>query len=456
MTDTLNAHNDKPFREALGDRLILKDTPGYREAREGAVWRANKPRRYPEAVVMAESDADVVAAAKLAKAMGWKIGVRSGGHGWSSAHVRDGALLIDLSRMQEVEYDAETQTVSVRPSVKGKKINEVLLPLGRQFPGGHHNTVAIGGFSMCGGFGWNAREWGNGSEQILALDVVTADGELIHADETQNTEFLWAARGAGTGYFAAVTRLKLSTHPKREACFRRTYTFTLAELGELIHWASTVYAQVPRNVEMVISAYSYDPDGNWAPTRIVLSAIAFTDSEEEAKASLAYVDTCPILDRAYMKKPFAPFLLEDGYAFGTAADPEGMRYATDSVYLDANPEVLAVRLQELFKTLPTPRSHVFWLNWGPVRPWKDMALSIQADIYVAAYSVWSDEAEDSRMEAWPVEQMRKLEDISKGSQMNDENMKSRPSKYLSDAAAARLEELRAKHDPFKRFVSFYK
>ena len=440
----------------LGDRLVLKGSADYEARRGGAVWRANKPKRFPEAIVMAESDADVVAAVKLAKARGWKVGVRSGGHGWSSAHIRDAALCIDLSRMTELVYDEKSQTVVVRPSVKGKKINEVLLPLGRQFPGGHHNTVAIGGFSMCGGFGWNAREWGNGSEQILAIDVVNADGELIHADETQNSDYLWAARGAGTGYFAAVTKLYLSTYEKRTDCKRSVYIFPVEQAGPLMQWAASVAQQVPPNVEMVISAYSYDPEGNWAPTRVVLSAIAFTNSEAEARQALSFMDSLPIKDKANVVKEVVPFTLEDGYAFGTAADPEGMRYATDSVYLDANPEVLSTRLTHLFETLPTPRSHVFWLNWGPVRPWKDMALSVQADIYVAVYSVWNDEAEDAAMEKWPTDSMRQLEDISKGSQMNDENMKGRPSKYLSDEAAAKLERFRDKYDPSHMFVSFYK
>jgi FAD/FMN-containing dehydrogenase len=440
----------------LGEKLLLKGDENYEAARQGAVWRANKPRRFPEAIVMAESDKDVALAVKLAKDRGWKVGVRSGGHGWSSAHVRDGALLIDLSRMQEIVYDPTTELVSVTPSVRGRKIVDALGPIGRTFPGGHHNTVGIGGFAMCGGFGWNAREFGNGSEQIQAIDVVTADGELIHADETMNSDFLWAARGAGTGYFAAVTRFWLSTYVKRKACFRSVHSFGVEQVGPLVAWASSVVAKVPRNVEMVIGAYSYDPEGNWAPTRVVLSAISFTDSEAEAREALSFVDSCPILDKANMAKPFIPFLIEDGYAFGTAADPEGMRYATDSVYLDAHPEVLAERLQELFKTLPTPRSHIFWLNWGPVRPWKDMALSVQADIYLAAYSVWDNEAEDAAMEAWPVDQMRKLEDLSKGSQLNDENMKARPSRYHSEVAAKKLEELRAKYDPEGMFVSFLK
>ena len=85
-----------------------------------------------------------------------------------------------------------------------------------------------------------------------------------------------------------------------------------------------------------------------------------------------------------------------------------------------------------------------------------MALSVQGRIYVAAYAVWDKEEDDAAMQSWPVDQFRKLEDISVGSQMNDENMKSRPSQYLSPAAEAKLEAFRAKHDPEGRFVSFLK
>ena len=112
------------------------------------------------------------------------------------------------------------------------------------------------------------------------------------------------------------------------------------------------------------------------------------------------------------------------------------------------------RLRDLFTTLPSPRSHVFWFNWAPGRPWSDMALSVQGDIYIGAYSVWDDPADDERMERWPVEQIRKLDALSVGGQMNDENMQAHPQPYLSAEATRRLEQLRARHDPQQRFVSF--
>lgn len=89
-----------------------------------------------------------------------------------------------------------------------------------------------------------------------------------------------------------------------------------------------------------------------------------------------------------------------------------------------------------------------------MKPLGDLVLSVQGDIYLGAYSIWSDPADDAAMDAWPVEQMRKLEDLSVGGQMNDENMLGRPDRYLSDEVSDRLERLRAQHDPRGVFLSF--
>ena len=80
---------------------------------------------------------------------------------------------------------------------------------------------------------------------------------------------------------------------------------------------------------------------------------------------------------------------------------------------------------------------------------------MQGDIFLGAYSIWSDPARDAKMERWPVDQMRKLESLSRGGQMNDENMLAWPEKYLSDEVSDRLEALRGKHDPDRVFLSFF-
>lgn len=124
---------------------------------------------------LAESEQDVVNAVKMAAEGGMKIGIRSGGHSWVANGIRDGGLMIDLSRMQELEIDVAARTVAVSPGVRSRDFNKRLGREGLYIPGGHCPTVALGGFLLGAGFGWNAIERGVGASSVFAIDVVTPD-----------------------------------------------------------------------------------------------------------------------------------------------------------------------------------------------------------------------------------------------------------------------------------------
>src|SRR5215831_11439406 len=181
--------------------VFWRDDPGYEQARLDAVWNFRKPDRHPEVIVQAVSESDVVAAVKLAIERGLRVKARSGGHSWSASSVRDGAMLIDLSRLAEIGFDPDTGIASVQPGGRGRELNAKLAEHGLFFPTGHCPTVGVGGYLLQGGWGWNSRAIGPACLSVEAVDVVTAKGELIRADATQNSDYLWAARGSGPGFF---------------------------------------------------------------------------------------------------------------------------------------------------------------------------------------------------------------------------------------------------------------
>jgi hypothetical protein len=446
--------SQRTLQRSVKGAVFWRGAMGYEEARGNAVWRMNKPNRFPAVVVVPKDTEDVMTAVRFAKKQGLKIGTRSGGHSWQSPHVRDGAMLLDLSGLQDIRVDPSTQTVWTNPGVFGSAVNFELARHGLITPTAHHIDVGIGGFVLCGGFGWNSRLWGTGSEHILGLDVVTADGELIHVDEHRNSDYLWAARGAGAGFFGVVTRLHLKAHPLPPVWRVSVHSYPVDVLEEVFTWARSIADQVPLNVELVMTTSAHDESGGWAPVRITVAALALTDTQAEAASGLAILDTCPVVDKAIKRRVNASTDLVERYVSGMNADPPGHRFACDNMYTDAPAEQLVPKLRALFTELPSPRSHVFWFNWGPLRKLPDMALSVQADIYLGAYSVWDDPTDDARMEKWPVDQFRKLESLSVGGQMNDENMQAHPQRYLSESASSRLEGLRAKHDPQQVFVSY--
>lgn len=439
----------------FADRVIRRGEARYEEARRDAVFRKNIPDRFPEIIVLAETTEDVVAAVRLARSENLPIGRRSGGHSWTSPHLRDNSLLLDLSRLNGFQIDAPNKIAYARPGVKGLKLNQALGKFGLMFPGGHHNTVGLGGFLMCGGFGWNSRQWGNGCANVLEVEVVTAEGEVIIANDAHNQDYYWAARGSGSGFFGVVTNFKLRCYD-RPPLVHSAYSFHLDVLEPLLTWTREVLPRVPRFVEMIASTSAYDERGNWAPQKITVSALSFAPTEEESRAALKELfSDCPVLDRAVWSRDCLVTTLDERYEGGTKADPEGFRFSCDNMYSNAPAEKVVPLMREFFTSLPTPRSHIFWQNWGPMQPRPDMALSVDADLYFGAYAIWSDPAQDERMLAWPVEQMHKLASIATGeAQMNDENMIGHKQRYMSEAASARLEIMRAKYDPEGRFLSF--
>src|SRR6202162_3641652 len=113
----------RTLHRSVKGAVFWKSEPGYEEARGNAVWRVNKPRRFPAVVVIPNDTADVVAAVRYAKQHGLKVGTRSGGHSWQSPHVRDGAMLLDLSKLQDIQVDPSTQSVWTNPGVFGSAVN---------------------------------------------------------------------------------------------------------------------------------------------------------------------------------------------------------------------------------------------------------------------------------------------------------------------------------------------
>ena len=233
-------------------KIVRRDENGYENARVGRVFNHRRPERYPIAVAFPKNAEDVVTAVKLANTEGYKIAIRAGGHSWAAWGVRDEALLIDLVHLNKYELDTDTNIAAVQPAVKGgMELNPFLKEHGRMFCGGHCPTVGVGGFLLQGGQGWNARGWKWAAEYILAIDVVTADGELVRADATQNSDLYWAARGAGPGFFGVVTCFYLETTPLPKAIFASTYVYPIEHAAAILTWWQEIHGTVSLNIELV-------------------------------------------------------------------------------------------------------------------------------------------------------------------------------------------------------------
>ena len=133
--------------------------------------------------------------------------------------------------------------------------------------------------------------------------------------------------------------------------------------------------------------------------------------------------------------------------------PRQRRYAADNMWTNATGKELLPGMRRIASTLPNAPSHMMWMLWGPNEKRPDMAFSLEADLYIALYSIWENPAEDDKHQAWVTERIKELEPFSTGIQVADENLAARPARFLADANHRRLETLRAKYDPNGAFYS---
>ena len=445
---------------AYDGTLIVRGDDGYEQARRAAVWNARTPERYPDAIVLASSEADVVRAVsdtRLSSRRGagaGRIGVRSGGHSWAGNHVRDGGLLLDVSALREVELDVEAMTATVGPGCHGDELLELLAEHDLFFPAGHCPGVGLGGYLLQGGYGWNGRVHGPACMSVKAIDVVLASGELVHADEHENADLLWAARGAGPGFFGVVTRFHLRLVRRPKVVVNSVFLYPIDVLEQVFSWADAIGPRVARVMELMLFIHRTEE----GELEIAVTGPVLADSEREAREAIAVLESCPVPEQAKLALPYVPGELADLYAGAHAAYPDGSRYSADNMWTHAPVEELLEGLRRIAETLPPAPSHMLWMNWQPgstpqpERP--DMAYSVEDDTYIALYGVWQDPTEDEQNVAWATERMHEMQSLASGIQLADENLGNRPARFVGEAQLARLDELRTKYDPDGRFHSW--
>jgi hypothetical protein len=177
---------------------------GFETARRETVWNGLLPKRFPDVIVEARDIDDVIASIRYAKEYGHQVGVRSGGHSWAASHLRDGGLLLDVSRLDHCTLDRDRKTADVGPGKVASVFAAELESQGLFLPTGHCEGICLGGYLVQGGYGWNSKVVGMGCESVLGLEVVTADGEQIYCDPDNHADLYRAARGSGPGFFGAM------------------------------------------------------------------------------------------------------------------------------------------------------------------------------------------------------------------------------------------------------------
>ncbi|KEQ82938.1 FAD-binding domain-containing protein [Aureobasidium pullulans EXF-150] len=427
------------------------DPKDYEEARVGRVFNQRRPQRFPIAVVLAETDSHVLQAVQLANKLDCRVSVRSGGHSWAAWSVRDNAVLIELGKLKHISVDKEAMIASVSPSTTGQMLNDTLSAEGLMFCGGHCPDVGLGGFLLQGGMGWNCRNWGWACENILALDVVTANGEAIHVDAKENSDLLWASKGAGPGFPAVITRFHLKIRKQIPAMLSSTFLYPIARYDEVMNWIISITPSFDSSTEIV--AVSATPPGI-DQLCIIPLFVTFQESDEECRVALQQANsTRP--EGYLIEEVNKRTSLAKEYKDQANANPHGHRYCAENGYVKNDVDVAEV-LKKAFTTLPTSKAFALWYAMAPCsrRELPDMALSMQSDHYFALYTIWKDEKDDDRCQAWVREIMKEVAPQCEGAYLGDSDFQVRQTKYWTDDKARTLMKLRNKWDPAGRICGY--
>ncbi|KAH7391986.1 hypothetical protein BKA66DRAFT_580070 [Pyrenochaeta sp. MPI-SDFR-AT-0127] len=423
----------------------------YERARVGRVFNHRRPNRFPVAVVEATNEDHVLQTVQLARQKDLRISVRSGGHSWAAWSVRDNAILIDLGNYRQVELNEETGIVVVSPSTTGTVINSMLEEKGLFFPGGHCPDVGLGGFLLQGGMGWLCRSWGWACQYIKAIDVVTADGRRLHCHEKENKDLFWAARGAGPGFPAIVTRFYLQTKRLPTHIRASTYIFSKQDFKTALNWVKAISGAYDEDTELVCVG-RFIP--KYKESVVIIGLTTFKESGNDAIAALqAAEDSVP---QIYLDREFAhPSSMQQEYIQQGLANPKNHRYCSDNAYVNNDSDVASV-IEEAFTTLPSHKSFALWYAMAPTsqRPLPDMALSMHSDHYLALYTIWEAVEDDNICQSWVSDVMNRIAPHSVGQYLGDSDFQVRNTKYWGEDQGKKLMEIREMWDPEGRVCGY--
>ena len=428
-------------------RVVPAGSAGFDTARERLIWNKRLAQaRNPAAIVSVRSAEETAAAVRFAQREGLKVSPRGGGHNYQASALRDGGILLDLGGLDTVEIDAARGTAKVGVGIEGGALSERLAAEGFAFPVGHCVDVALSGYLLSGGFGWNAGEWGAACGNVSAIEMVTATGEMVVASAREHEDLFFAARGAGPGFFAAVTAFHLKLHPLPRTAYAWRAAFAAASAPALADWLTAAVAASPPQTEVGCFLFAHWDTGEHA---IVLRVSACGESEEDARQMVGAFPSPPNDARLIGEVKEGPLPFTE--LFKLSPMPAGKRVAADHVWSDAAIGDLLMAVHEL--PAPGPDSTIDIVAFGghtPVAMPRDAALTVSAGTGVGIYGLWDDPADDEANRAWVRRVDEALAPYRIGRYVGEADLtlaSNRRAQCFTKEALERLEAFRRLHDP---------
>lgn len=449
VTQTLDVTSLEKLRKSFRGQLIL---PGDREYdRSRVVWNAIADR-YPAIVARCTRVEDVIAAVRFARDRDLVIAVRGGGHSVAGFSTCDGGMVIDLSGMRDVRIDPATRTARVEGGALLEQLDRAAQEYGLACPVGVVGHTGVGGLTLGGGMGRLERKHGYTIDNLLSVDLVTADGVVRHVSDRDDPELFWGVRGAGAN-FGIATAFEFRLHPVGPNVTNGAVVFPIERAREVAALFSDLARTIPDHMHLGLG-FSAGPTGRVATPEMGGDATV-------AIASMHFGDRKDVeRDLRRLRREIEP--LRDTFAETTYLAVQGLgdeemawgkRFYMKGAFIDDLSDGAVDRAVEQISSSPEGCSISLWTQGGATEnlPADAMAFTGRgAAFWLDTQALWLEKARDREHIDWGRSAMAALKPFTRaGHYVNDvvEQGDDVVRAIYGDAKYDRLRALKRAHDP---------
>jgi FAD/FMN-containing dehydrogenase len=447
----------RAFEAGLKGSALRPGSAQHEEARR--LWNGLIDKR-PGLIVRCRGVADVRACIDLARDRGALLAVRAGGHNVAGNATCDGGLVVDLSEMRSVQVDTKRGVAHIEAGAKLGDVDGATSPHGLATPMGVVTATGYAGLTLHGGMGWQLRKHGLAADNLTAVDILTADGRLRHADSKEHPDLFWALRGGG-GNFGIVTSFTARLHPIPQEVLFAVPIFPLESAGEVLRFLRGYMAQAPDEL-MAVAAFWTAPDSAEIPARhrgghALFVLACYLGPAEEAEALLQPLRSC----RPTIADLTSRMRWMDAQKFFDPDYPNGRRYYWKSTFVHELTDPIIGALASQAAARPSMLSSVdLWClggAFGRVGSSETAFGGREAGFLVTYEANWEGPEADQANIEWARSSLRQLEGLTRGrTYLNFAGLAEEGERLVRSSFGdnyARLQAVKASYDPQNLFRS---
>jgi FAD/FMN-containing dehydrogenase len=392
MTMTSDSALASELARQISGSVLRPADSGYDAAR--AVHNGLIDRR-PAAIARCRTTNDVVAALAFARAAGLEVSIGGGGHNVAGRAVTDGGVMIDLAEMKRIEIDPARATATAQGGVIWAELNDAAAEHGLAVTGGAVSGTGIAGYTLGGGLGWLMAKYGLAADNLLAVKLVTAEGDILHVDAASHADLFWALRGGG-GNFGIATSFTYRLHPL-QTVVAGLIAHPIDAAPDLLRFYRDAVADCPDDLT-VWAGLVHAPDGSG--TKLAALVVFHTGDPAEAEHALEPFKSWGsplVVDVGPMPYPLMNTILDAGFPHGS------LNYWLSSFTRGLPDELIDIAV-ERFVGVPSPMTSILFEHFhgavtrvGPTEtavPHRDQGWNLLIP------SVWTDPVDTDANIAW--------------------------------------------------------